>query len=291
MLFRSIFNGAYKRENFFFKLDPFTIDSAGMLSEKNIAFNGLFVSNIFPDSREVLTVQPDYSLGFTKRTSPEGLQAYGGKGTFTDKVRLSNKGLQGDGSIKYITSTTVSKDIYFFPDSTLAEADEFTIEKKNIGTAEYPPVKAEHITVNWQPHKDYLDAVKKDKDFELYDSQVTLDGNLRLSPKGLGGYGTAAFYNAELLSNDFRFKQVAFGADTSQFRLKALDGINEYVVDAKNFNSNVDLGKKIGDFKSNAGTSKIDFPVNQYMCLIDKFKWYIEPKELEFISEIGRAHV
>ncbi len=236
-------DGVYNRDKFYFKTDPFIIDSADYLLGSSIKFDGNFVSNIFPDSRETLMLQPDYSLGFTKETTAEGLPMYGGKATFNNKIRLSNNGLEGDGEIRYLSSITKSDKIIFFPDSTLAEADSFSIEKKTIGTVAFPEVKATDVLVDFEPRKDYMDIKKKDKDFTLYEQQVALDGNLRLTPKGLGGYGTAAFFDAQLVSNDFRFQQSTFlvlilpssgceGCDSTV-----------YAINAKNFNS-IDLLNK-----------------------------------------------
>ncbi|MEO8147165.1 MAG: hypothetical protein ABI723_05980 [Bacteroidia bacterium] len=279
-------DGVYNRDKFYFKTDPFIIDSADYIIGSSIKFDGNFVSNIFPDSRETLVLQPDYSLGFTKETTAEGLPMYGGKATFNNKIHLSNNGLEGDGEIKYLSSLTKSDKIIFFPDSTLAEANSFAIEKKTIGTVAYPEVKATDVLVDFEPKKDYMDIKKKDKDFTLYEQQVSLDGNLRLSPKGLGGYGTTAFFGAQLVSNDFRFQQTTFGADTAEFRLRS-DDSTVYAIDAKNFNSTIDLALKTGDFKSNAGKSKIDFPINQYLTYIEQFKWFIDPRELEFNSPVA----
>ncbi|MEO8117112.1 MAG: hypothetical protein ABI653_05630, partial [Bacteroidota bacterium] len=199
--------GVYNRDKFYFKADPFAIDSADFIVASSIKFDGNFVSSIFPDSRETLTLQQDYSLGFIKETTAEGLPMYGGKATFNNKIHLSYNGLEGSGDIKYLSSLTKSDSIIFFPDSTLAQAKSFAIEKKTIGGVAFPEVKATDVLVDFEPKKDYMDIKKKDKDFTLYEQQVALDGNLRLSPKGLGGYGATAFFGAQLISNDFRFQQ------------------------------------------------------------------------------------
>lgn len=277
----SIRDGVYNREKFYFKVDPFVIDSADYLLASSVLFEGNFVSNIFPDSREQLVLQPDYSLGFTKLTPAEGLAMYGGKAKFTNKLTLSNEGLEGDGTISYLSSTTQSKNIIFFPDSTLAEADVFQIDEAKLGGAEFPEVKANNVMVDFEPKKDYMDVKKTDKDFSLYQQQVALDGNLRLTPQGLGGYGTSAFYDALLVSNSFRFRQKTFGADTADFKLRSDDSLS-YAVDAKNFNATIDLDQKSGKFKANAGQSRIDFALNKYYTYMDKFDWFIQQRELAF---------
>ncbi len=62
---KDIQHGVYKRDAFYFKADPFTIDSLGSFSNTRLHFDGTFASaDIVPEMRETLKLQPDYSLGF-----------------------------------------------------------------------------------------------------------------------------------------------------------------------------------------------------------------------------------
>src|ERR1019366_4177233 len=102
---KTIQNGKYHRDNFYFHLDPFTIDSLDNFSNAGLNFKGEFVSAaIFPTFKETLKLQSDYSLGFINQSPANGYPAYGGKGVFTNAVKLSNQGLRGDGTLNYITS-------------------------------------------------------------------------------------------------------------------------------------------------------------------------------------------
>jgi len=70
---RQIFKGVYNRDKFYFKLDPFTIDSLDNFTKQGLEFNGEFASaGIFPVFREKLTLQKDYSLGFIRQNPPSG---------------------------------------------------------------------------------------------------------------------------------------------------------------------------------------------------------------------------
>ena len=65
----AIQNKAYKRENFYFELDPFVFDSLDNFGNDRVKFEGSFTSaDIFPEFRENLTLQEDYSLGFIRET-------------------------------------------------------------------------------------------------------------------------------------------------------------------------------------------------------------------------------
>ncbi|HET8962988.1 MAG TPA: hypothetical protein VFM99_03775, partial [Chitinophagales bacterium] len=127
---KSIQNGKYPKDKFYFHLEPFTIDSLDNFSNEGLNFKGEMVSaGIFPTFKESLKLQPDYSLGFVSKTPPAGYSMYGDKGTYTATINLSNKGLRGDGTLKYITSSIVSPDFVFFPDSTNCLAKTFDVKE------------------------------------------------------------------------------------------------------------------------------------------------------------------
>ena len=95
--------GAYTRDNFYFQLTPFVLDSLDDYGNESINLAGTFVSaGIFPDFEEHLTIQEDYSLGFIRNTPPDGFEIYGDNGDYNNEIRLSNDGLQGDGSIDFL---------------------------------------------------------------------------------------------------------------------------------------------------------------------------------------------
>lgn len=280
--------GVYSRDKFFFHLDPFTIDSLDNFSKSGLRFNGEFVSaGIFPDFKDTLRLQPDFSLGLTRNTGPEGWIAYGGKGKFTNKIDLSNKGLHGDGSLNYITSVSKSNDFLFLPDSMNSNVDEFKNRKETLASVEFPDVKANDVYEHWEPQNDVLFVNKKTKDLIMYETQANLNGNLQLKPKGLTGNGIMTFASSELESKLFKYKLNAFDSDTSDFRLTS-DNTAALAFSTKNVNSHIDFTKRVGEFKSNGGGSYVSFPLNQYICYIDQFKWFMDQESIELSS--GNEH-
>jgi hypothetical protein len=122
---------------------------------------------------------------------------------------------------------------------------------------------------------------KRSTNLEVYGKDVSLDGNLILAAKGLGGNGNALFSESELQSDAFYFKQDAYGADTSDFKLKS-DDEKVLAIQTKNVKSRIDLVKRFGEFISNGKGSYVSFPLNQYICFIAQFKWFIDKQEVEF---------
>lgn len=281
---KTIFKGVYNRDKFYYKLDPFTMDSLDNFRNEGLIFEGEFISaNIFPTFREQLSLQKDYSLGFVRNTPPGGFPVYGGKAKFENEIRLSNKGLRADGDLNYVTSTTKSKDFIFFPDSMNTLANTFDV-KEQIDPNEFPQVHGDTVYIHWTPYKDLLLANDKASPFKTYNSQCTFKGRYSLNPQELHGLGTVDMVKADLKSVNILFKQHQFFSDTSDFHLKAIneDGIT---FSSDNVNSKIDLEKRTGDFVANGNATIVKFPKNQYIAYMDRFKWFMDSEEIQLGDE------
>lgn len=286
----SIHKGVYNRDKFYFKLDPFTIDSLDNFQNSALKFAGVFQSaGVFPEIRDTLSLQPDYSLGFVRQAPPGGYPMYGGKAKFTNTIRLSNKGLHGDGRIDYITSTAISNDFTFFPDSANGVAQTYDIvEQKVQGKTEYPTVSGKKVYIHWMPKKDYMQASNVDSAFTVFNGQAKVDGTLTLGPKQLLASGRMDFSNAEMTSQKMVLKHHIADADTADFNLKAAE-MAGMAFTTKNFKARVDFEKREGEFKANGKGSIVNFPVNQYICYMENFKWYMDKSEIELSGNKGKA--
>ncbi len=289
---RNELGAVYDRSKVYFHIQPFTLDSINTLTREGIEFEGTFASGgIFPDFDEKLKVMDDHSFGFTHPAPKEGVPVYGGKATYFMDINVSNRGIRGDGKLDYLTSTTFSKDFIFFVDSVNAVTQSFEIREQKDGV-EYPSAKGENDRMHFEPYKDKMLSSKIDKAFEMYGSQAKLNGTLIYGPQKLGGYGVVDFESAELSSKDFNFRNRIFSADTSNFKLKAEksdanDGGIAFATN--NVNSKIDFDKREGEFVANGGASFVDFPVNQYVCYMDQFKWFMDKYELELSTSKGEA--
>lgn len=274
-------NRAYKRENFYFELDPFVFDSLDNFGNDRINFEGSFTSaDIFPEFRETLSLQEDYSLGFIRNTPPDGFDIYRGKGTYHDTIKLSHEGLRGSGKLNYLTSTTRSKDFLFLPEEMQTIATTFNIEEQMAGV-QFPPTTGKDIQQVWSPYDDALVATSTKSPFVMYDgSEMT--GTLNLTPDELTGSGLFSFEKAELESEMFHFEFSGFNSDTADFRLKSdVTAFEGFQFKTNNVQANIDFAKRKGDFVSNGGTSMMEFPVNQYVAFMDRFTWYMDQEAIE----------
>jgi len=281
---RSIQRGVYNRDKFYFKLDPFTIDSLDNFNNAALKFQGEFTSSgIFPVFRDTLSLQKDYSLGFIRKTPPGGYQVYGGKGKFENEIRLSNKGLRGGGDITFSSSVSKGEDFIFLPDSLNGIAKTFDIKEQE-NPDEFPQSHGDKIYIHWMPYKDLMNAYDTDTPFSTYNKQAEFRGRYDLSPTELYGKGKVDFQRADLISTKILFKEKKFFSDTADFHLKAFDE-EGFTFATNNVNATIDFEKRTGVFVSNGKGSTVSFPKNNYISYMDRFKWFMDSETIQLGDE------
>jgi hypothetical protein len=275
--------GVYKRKNFFFQVDPYLLDSLDNFRKEGMEFKGeLHSAGIFPVIPEKLVLQPDFSLGFKHKTPPDGFPIYGGKGQFYNTVILSNRGLRGDGKLEFITSTTISKDFLFFPDSMNTTAPDFTIGAQT-GGVQYPQVNAKDVNAHWEPYADKYIVKNNSDPMEIFNKETDINGMLNLSSKGLKGAGTIDMTTALSISKDFRLGYSTIDADTSAFKLRSLHS-KDFTVLTDDVKAHIDFSTRTGTFHANKDKTFVEFPENKYLSYLEDFNWKMDKKQLEMLS-------
>lgn len=281
---KAVQNGVYKREKFYYQVQPFTIDSLDNFTKKDLKFNGTLVSGgIFPDIEEPLVLMDDYSLGFKKSTGTAGLPAYGGKAKVSADLKLDYSGLKGGGDLEYLTAKASSNEFTFLPDSTLGRTYAF-INREQSSKVEVPKAASDTTDVAFFPKRDLLDVTSLKTPIDFFEKEARLKGTLHLKPAGMRGEGEMEFSGATLSSKDFSYTRRKILADTSAFQLAGMGELGGLAFKTDDVNANVDFDKRQGLFKSNGGETKIDFPVNQYVCYMDEFTWYMDKDEMDLSS-------
>jgi hypothetical protein len=281
---KAVQKGVYKREKFYYQVQPFTIDSLDNFTKKDLKFNGTLVSGgIFPDIEEPLVLMDDYSLGFKKGTGASGLPAYGGKAKVIADLKLDYSGLKGGGDLEYLTASASSSEFTFLPDSTLGRTNKF-VNREQSGKLEVPKAVCDTTDLAFYPTKDRLDIQSLKTPIDFFEKEATLDGIIHLKPQGMRGEGEMKFSGATLTSEDFSYARRKILADTSSFQLAGMEESGGLAFKTDNVNSNIDFDKRQGFFKSNSGETKIEFPNNQYICFMDQFTWYMDKAEMDLSS-------
>ncbi len=271
--------GVYRRADFFFKIEPFTIDSLDdITSTSGLSFPGNFHSGgIFPDFDETLTFQPDTSLGFVSYAPAGGYPLYKGKGTYENQIRLSESGLYGKGTIKYIASTTKSDKFLFLLDSMNANINTFDLQKQSVN----PLAASTESYMHWEPYEDSMFVKSKLTPTNLYLGKNLFKGTICYTPNSLRGNGWSSIKGADLFSRDFDFNPDDFTAEHSIARIYALDS-TKFAIEAGDVKSKIDFIARQGDFVSNDPKSLIKFPANNYSTTLPEFTWFFDLQQMTF---------
>ncbi|XOV68496.1 MAG: hypothetical protein ACFHU9_04820 [Fluviicola sp.] len=285
---KSIYRGAYDSTRFYYTVQPFIKDSLHMFVRKDLKLQGELTSaGIFPKMKEELKVMPDYSFGFNTKAPEGGYPFYESEAKYDNIILLSNNGLQGAGKIDFINSTsqTLKTSLFaFLPDSTVGIVD--FVNRPSEQGVEFPPVKSGEAYISYVPKEDLLRVRSiPTKELEFFDGESNLRGGIEIRPEGMRGSGLMDLSRATLISDDFSFKRWDIDADTSSFDLKNEDAGNSdedpLAFNTTNVSAHVSFKDRLGEFNSNEGESRVNFPVNRYFCLMDKFKWYMDNAEID----------
>jgi len=280
--------GIYSQKDFYFKVDPFTYENIDHYSSEDMNLSGEFVGgNILKPMHQFLTILENNSLGFNMIIPEEGIEVYSGKGLLYESLSMSNNGLNGSGTLKYLTSTTKSEDFSLFPDSIITQASTFNMEKDSSGF--FPSLNSQNVAIKWMTKKDeWLAANSAGKSFNMYDNGTTLDGTLKLTPALLNGSGIVNTTDSRITSNFYSFTSNSIRADTSDYNLKS-PTTSGYSFIAENVNADVNFDLKMTRFRLNTASSVVKFPELQYICKMTDFAYNMEERVLD-MEQKGKSN-
>ncbi len=272
--------GIYPQGDFYFKVDPFTYENIDHYSDEDMNLVGEFIAgNILEPTKQYLTIQDNNSLGFNMAVPEEGIPVYGNKGILYDNLSMSNNGLISSGSLTHLTSTTMSEEFKFFPDSMITEAIAFNVVEDGAGL--FPDIKSEDVSIKWMTKEnEWLALNAKGKTFEMFENGTTLDGSLILTPSMLSGSGIVNTVDSRITSDLFSFNTNQIKADTSVYNLKSTS-TSGYAFIAENVRTDIDFGLQMTQFHLNTDTSVVKFPEIQYICTMTDFKYDMKTHVLD----------
>ncbi len=280
----------YPRDSFYFRVVPFSFNHLDRFTAKDIQFKGeLHSADIFPDFKETLKLQDDdFSLGFISKTPVEGYPVYKGKGTYIGNVNLSNKGLLGEGKLKYLGASIDAKGIHFMPEEMEARADQFNLEEDRTSSVQTPKVRGVDVSIDWRPYQDSMYIRSETAPFKLFAKENhTLSGTLILTPGGLKGDGTLDWEKANMTSELFSFGAFSAKADTTDLKIKA-PGAENLALKTSNVKGDVDFDKEVGTFKANDEFLVTTLPYNQYETSMNEFTWNMKDELITFKSDASK---
>lgn len=282
-------NGAYKRDSFYFKLDPFSLKRLDKLRASDLEFSGEMVSaDIFPVFKEKLLLQEDSSLGFITNTPTQGFPTYQGKGNFKGEINLSNKGFLGKGTLSYLGAVVNSEDLIFKPIQLTGSAQEFNLAETRTAQLEVPKAHGVDVKIDWQPYLDSMYVTSKEAPFQLFQEGVhTLKGTLILTPGGLKARGLFDWDKASMTSDLFSFGHFSAHADTTDLKIKAFN-TEELALTTSQLKGDVDFVKQLGTFKATQEFLTTTLPYNQYETSFNEFDWDMKAETVTFKTVEGK---
>ncbi len=283
-----IAKGAYKRDNFYYRVYPFTLDSLNSFTTEGLKFDGqLYSGDIMPDIKEPLRVMDDYSLGFSRTLGQAGIPVYGDIAVYYSDLKLSNRGLGGSGSLKFMSSLSESKGFMFYPDSMVANLDKFNIEERE-GPPSVPQVYAEGVHQFWLPALDVMKlSTLPGKEFSMYTGKLFHSGKLSLTSAGLLGQGSSRLDNADIASNTFIFKNQSFNTDTCDFRLFYPERPTVSLL-TRVYPGRVDFKNHVGVFGTPGRSVRIELPLSRYISYMDRIEWRMDANELYLTNSLAQ---
>ncbi|MAT56118.1 MAG: hypothetical protein CMN32_16735 [Saprospirales bacterium] len=275
--------GAYTRDSFYFKLDPFSLKRLDKIRASDLEFDGEMVSaGIFPVFREKLLLQEDTSLGFITNTPAGGFPTYQGKGNFKGEISLSNKGFLGSGTLSYLGAVVHSEDLVFMPKQLTGSAKEFNLAETRTAELEVPKAHGVDVQIDWQPYLDSMYVTSKEAPFELFQEGLhTLKGTLILTPGGLKARGLFDWEKASMSSDLFSFGHFSAHADTTDLKIKAFNS-DELALTTSDLKGDVDFVEQKGTFKANQEFLTTTLPYNQYETSFNEFDWDMKAETVTF---------
>lgn len=275
--------GAYTADKVYYQVNPFHMDSLNTFRNKDLRFTGKFVSGgILPDIEQNLVLQPDFSLGFTYQAPPQGVPVYGGKGVFYESVNLSNRGIIGTGRLNFETTDLTGKEFVFYPDSmNLIDAD-LNVRQRTTGN-QFPYIQSKNNIVHWTPESNQMSVRQKDTPFTIHNQNTTLRGNISISPSGVTGSGNLTFSDANINAGKFVFTANESITDSANFAIR-LPAQSENSFRGNNFKIKVNHSSGQGEFLSNEGLNRVEFPINRYVGFVEKMDWSISENLLRLYS-------
>ena len=288
---KAILDSVYKRENFFFKLDKFSLDGMDSLKKDDLKFKGsLRAADIVPDFREILVLQRDSSLGFITKTPDGGYPLYKGKGNYKGIMSLSNKGFLADGTVKYLDATIDSKDVVFMPNLMTASAKIFDLKENKENNT--PKVVGPGVDINWKPYADSMYMTARDSAFRFFQEQAhTLRTTIILTPSGVKGKGTFDWDKGTLKADLFSFGWHSVQSDSMDMSIRSLSkadgstGNDNLAFDTKNIKGKIDFEEQKGKFKANSNVIQTYMPGVKYKTSINEFEWDLKAEEIAFKSD------
>src|SRR5690606_8592558 len=112
---------------------------------------------------------------------------------------------RGAGQIDFVTSTSISENFIFFPDSTMGMSSYVNRGQTKSQGISVPDVTGNGVMVTFVPKQEVLKARAVKEPLFFFNKEAYMKGITYLTPKGMTGRGLMYFGEAEIGSKTFSY--------------------------------------------------------------------------------------
>ncbi|MCC2546177.1 hypothetical protein LJY25_06950 [Hymenobacter sp. BT175] len=284
-----VLGGAYDT-TVYFDIPPFKLDSLNNKNRSAVGFKGTFMSgDILPPFQTKLSLQDDGSLGFVYNLPKSGVPVYGGKGRVFNQIRMSNRGIQGVGEMKYLTGTFASEQFIFYKDSVVTIGKSADIAKGPLNGVEFAAVSLQPgYGMKWVVKADsmYL-STPNASTMKYYAGAYTYRGTTILTPGGLYGSGTLDGPQSFIRSKLFVFRPDSYSGKHATINIKSAEA-NKPALTANDVSFDFEVKKGYADFAREEGSkASIELPYTQYRTTLSGGHWDFKKKNVQMKVAAG----
>ena len=278
-----LYGGAYERSDFYYAVEPFQLSGLDNLTASNFQLEGTLVSaGIVADIDQPLVVMDDFYMGLTSITPPDGSTLYNGNARFTSALSLDGSGLNAAGEIDFLTAHVEGRALVLLPDSIIGPVTAF--DNNSSLEADVPDAITTEGFVHFDPHEEVLELTTRVKPVDLYNGEGALSGTLAIDMTGLNGTGYLDLAKAGLEAQDFSFQYKKATTAHASFELYGRHAsLSAFETD--DVQSELDFERRTGEFIPNSGETAIELSIQQYLCFMARFRWFMDDDEIDLISE------
>ena len=267
----AIQNGKYKRDSFYYQINPYQIRGINDSERFRYSFDGTLISNIVSPIRDTLCLLEDNGLGLKYKTTAAGVELYG-KGRIYDQLTLSKRGFLAKGRVDMNKSDFSSDTILMLPKQMVARTKEITV---NALKDKRPAATGKEVMIEYLPAVGSLQATSVSVPFDIYEGRVKHNGSLLVYEDLLDASGKMELEGASMKSDLFNLKAVDIFSKSMSLNITSALDKNIWLT-TMDVTASVDMVANKAKFANNRETNRVEFSSCRYSCSFENFIWYMK---------------
>ncbi len=263
-------NGQYKRDSFYYRIDPYKIRGINDASRFRYVFSGTLISNIVTPINDSLRLLEDNTLGMNYQTPHSGVALYN-KGRVNSRIILDQNGFVANGKVEMNKTEFSSDSILMLPQQLLADTREISVDSIK---GKRPMAYGKDVRISYLRKDGSLQATSTSKSLDLYGGRVKHEGTLFVYESLLDASGKLNMKEAELHSKLFTLNDVQILSEQTTLGMTSLQN-KQVNLKTSDVNVKIDMIANKGFFVNNKSSNQLQFSGSRYNSSFKRFTWYI----------------